>query len=327
MNNDDIVTYCKRFSPHLIYIAIGCSQAFHEPGSAMAAPQGYPPFLKSMGTRQLCILIDPLLEDPPRPCSEYATSPGQQVIVVGETHFIPVRRNFEWTCRLSCPQRGRLLEQPVGPGDARRSTEDTAFIHTLCAYTLEKPRTRMIVQDYSGEEIQRYYPIQTFGKELIRKVLFDFTYQNGGCFVDLSKVNILFCDDSFSFMQPLYERLTYVFKYLTAEQKKFLLNSRHNIFYSFVKRLHKIQEGVEEIRDWCTPQIVMDMIPSFCVNYSTPYSTDQQALEELLLAYLTDLCLTSDTQLSQEEIVECVRSPTNMYQDTLSLLKGILLDS
>ena len=277
----------------------------------MAAPQGYPPFLKSMGTRQLCILIDPLLEDPPRPCEGFQRGADQEIIVVGETHFIPLRRNFEWT----------------SSGDARRSTEDTAFIHTLCAYTLEKPRTRMIVQDYSGKEIQRYYPIQTFGKELIRKVLFDFTYQNGGCFVDLSKVNILLCEDSFSFMQPLYERLTYVFKYLTAEQKKFLLNSRHNIFYSFVKRLHKIQEGVEPPRDWCTPQIVMDMIPSFCVNYSTPYSTDQRDLEELLVAYLSDLCLTSDTQMTQDEIMECVRSPTNMYQDTLSLLKGILLDS
>jgi len=303
MNNDDIVTYCKRFQPHLIYIAIGCSQAFHEPGSAMAAPQGYPPFLRPLGTRQLCILIDPLLEDPPRPCEGFQREAGQQIIVVGETHFIPLRRDFEW-----------------------RSKEDTEFIHTLCAYTLEKPRTRMIVQDYSGAEIQQYYPIQTFGKELVRKVLFDFTYQNGGCFVDLSKVDILFCDDGFSFMQPLYERLTYVFKYLTAEQKKFLLNSRHNLFYSYVKRLHKIQANAEEPRDWCTEKHVRDIIPPFCINYNTPYSTDQQALEELLLAYLTDLCQTSDTQMSQEELMECVRSPTNMYQDTLSLLKGILLD-
>jgi len=327
MNNDAIVSYCKRFQPHLIYIAIGCSQRFHEPGSAMASPQGYPPFLKSMGTRQLCILIDPLLEDPPRPCEGFQSEAEQEIIVVGETHFIPLRRDFEWTCRLSCPQRGRLLEQPVGPGDARRSTEDTAFIHTLCAYTLEKPRTRMIVQDYSGEDIQRYFPIQKFGTELIRKVLFDFTYQNGGCFVDLSKVDILLCEDSFSFMQPLYERLTYVFKYLSPEQKKFILNSRHNIFYSFVKRLHKIQAGVEPPRDWCTEQIVLNTIPSFCVTYTTPYGTDQQALEELLMAYLADLCLTSDTQMTQEEIIECVRSPTNMYQDSLSLLKGILLDS
>ena len=303
MNNDDIVTYCKRFQPHLIYIAIGCSQAFHEPGSAMAAPQGYPPFLRPLGTRQLCILIDPLLEDPPRPCDGFQREAGQQVIVVGETHFIPLRRDFEWT----------------SPGD-------TAFIHSLCAYTLEKPRTRMIVQDYSGEEIQRYYPIQTFGKELIRKVLFDFTYQNGGCFVDLSKVDILFCDDSFSFMQPLYERLTYVFKYMSPEQKKFILNSRHNTFYSFVKRLHKIQAGVEPPRDWCTEQIVRAMIPSFCVIYNTPYSTDQQSLEELLLAYLSDLCLTSDTQMTQEEMNECVRSPTNVYQDTSCLLKGILME-
>ena len=303
MNNDAIVTYCKRFQPHLIYIAIGCSQKFHAPDSAMASPQGYPPFLRPLGTRQLCILIDPLLEDPPRPCSEYASSPEQQIIVVGETHFIPLRRDFEWA-----------------------SKEDTAFIHALCAYTLEKPRTRMIVQDYSGEEIQRYYPIQQFGKELVRKVLFDFTYQDGGCFVDLSKVNILFCEDSFSFMQPLYERLTYVFKYLTREQQKFLLNSRHNLFYSYVKRLHKIQANAEEPRDWCTERHVRDIIPSLCVNYDTPYSTEQRALEELLLAYLTDLCITTDTQMSQEELLECVRSPTNTYQDTLYLLKGILLE-
>jgi len=128
-------------------------------------------------------------------------------------------------------------------------------------------------------------------------------------------------------MQPLYERLTYVFNYLSAEQKKFLLNSRHNTFYSFVKRLHKIQAGVEPPRDWCTEKIVRDMIPSFCVIYNTPYSTDQQSLEELLLAYLSDLCLSSDTQMTQEEMNECVRSPTNMYQDTTCLLKGILLDS
>jgi hypothetical protein len=301
MNNDAIVSYCQYFKPHLIYIAIGCSQTFHDPGSDMASPQGYPPFLRTMGTRQLCILIDPLLEDPPRPC--VPQEPGQQLIQVGSTHFIPVRRYFEWA-----------------------SKEDSAFIEALCAYTMENTRTRrMIVQDYSGAEIQRYYPLQQFGPELIRNVLFDFTYRDGGCFVDLSKVNIVFCEDSFSFLQPLYERLTYVIQRITPEQRSFILKSRHNIFYSYVKRLHKIQAGVEEPRDWCTRDIVLAAMAPFCQIYITPHCTTQDALEELLIAYLTDLCCATETQMTQEDLLACVRDPGNAYQTTLDILKGILL--
>lgn len=267
----------------------------------MASSQGYPPFLRPLGRKQLCILIDPLLEDPPRPCG--SQEPGQQLIQVGSTHFIPLRRNFAWNSR-----------------------EDSAFIDALCAHTLQHARTtRMIVQDYSGEEIQRFYPLRRFGPDLIRNVLFDFTYQNGGCFVDLSKVDLLFCEDGRSFLQPLYERLSYVLPRVTPEQRLFLLKARNNIFYSYVKRLHKIQAGVEEPRTWCTRDIVLNAMAPFCEIYGTPHYTTQDALEELLFAYLMDLCYATETQMTQDEMMSCVRDPGSAYQTTLELLKGILL--
>ena len=100
-----------------------------------------------------------------------------------------------------------IHEEPVTYITSRRrfswGGSDTPFINDLCKLALNS-QTFLIVQDFSGRIIDEYYPIQTFGPKLLKKVLFDFTYRDGGCYIDLEKVRILRREDG-TFIQPAYE--------------------------------------------------------------------------------------------------------------------------
>lgn len=183
MNNDAIIELCQTEIPDIIYLSIGCAQGYYEPGSPRESSQQYPPCIAGLGGRQICILVDPRLESPIRalPIPEPTEAP---ILHDKNVSFIPVRRFFEWD-----------------------SNEDRQFIDALCRLAIDQ-KTRLIVQDYTGHDIHPDYPIDRFDRDaLCRKVLFDFTYNEGGCFVDLSKVRIL-CKSDGSFLQPSFEPLS-----------------------------------------------------------------------------------------------------------------------
>ena len=77
LTNDEILSIVHRERPDLIYLAIGC---------ARSTDQQYPTQVSELGGKQLCILIDPLLEDPIS-----ATIPPTT------TQCLSVRRFFKWT--------------------------------------------------------------------------------------------------------------------------------------------------------------------------------------------------------------------------------------
>jgi len=94
----EIVEFCKKENPALIYVAIGCAQGSYpeEGGSA----QQWPPFVAAWPGRKVVILIDPLLEQPAR---GLAQSQGQAA-------FFSLEKEFDWKA-------------------------DRPFIHDLCALT------------------------------------------------------------------------------------------------------------------------------------------------------------------------------------------------
>jgi len=73
--SDIIASFCKEKKPAIIYLGIGC---------ANAPLQQYPPFLHEFRKPQVCILIDPRLEDP----VEHERPDG--------ITFFYLRRNFLW---------------------------------------------------------------------------------------------------------------------------------------------------------------------------------------------------------------------------------------
>ena len=302
MTNDEIVDYCKEVNPRVIYLSIGCSQAEYPVGDRRGSPQGYPPVIAALGGRQICILVDPYLENPPR-CSSL-TSPTSHTMIheqMGQVTFITLRRNFDW------------------------AGADRSFVNDLCAHVIAQ-NTRLIAQDYSGSFIHNYYPLSIFGPPLLRCVLFDFTYMDGGCFVDLDKVRILMREDG-SFVQPHFEPIHQILPYCSHDQRTFIVKDRHEILYCLVKRLHKIQSGAEEPRDWCTAEYVFNKMKQLCAVYKTNHSTMQEDLEALMVEYMIDLCVAVGSEVDLAYIRTLVLLPGKEYEEIVGVLKTLLLSN
>jgi hypothetical protein len=249
MDTNYIVSHCKQTKPAIIYLGVGC---------ANAPLQQYPPFLKDFKTPQICILIDPRLEE------ELVHERPEGVT------FFHLRRFFDWE-------------------------NESDFIATLC-------EAQMIAQDYTGEDIRKYYPLQRFGPPLLKKVLFDVTYSDGACHLDLSAVQIFYNDSGF--VNPIHEPLASMRPYIPKELIQRLAKERNNAIYN-VFALYNIQRGCEEIQAWCTPENIRRragwLFPVFGL---TPF-----ALEELLIAHLIDLAtIVSETKMARPYALRLLES-------------------
>jgi hypothetical protein len=285
-----------------IYFAVGCGLEYYAPGTHPR--QQYPPFMAEFPGRHICILMDPLLESPPKAYADLAGTdvPETNNTVIGNVTFIPVRRNFEW-----------------GSEEAR------LFIDELCILCLDTP-ARLIVQDYAGNYIERYYPIDRLGTQITKKVLFDVTYRDGGCFIDLDAVRILRHRDG-SFVQPKYDPISVIRPYVSAEQFRHVLKERRMEIATYVKRFHRIQTGAEEHRDWCTMEIVLQHMRTLCSIYHIQHSVSIRSLEELMVAYLFDLCAAVGDRVTEGSALEMIRSPTGEYENMMLVLEEILLEN
>ena len=297
---DTIATLCQDANPAIIYFAIGCSLYHYEPGKHPR--QQYPPFMAKFPGRQICILMDPLLESPPRAYADLGINTNDEIATIRNVTFIPVRRNFEWN-----------------------SPEAIAFIDRLCSLCL-RTHTRLIVQDYSGHYIEHNYPIDRFGSALTKKVLFDVTYRDGGCFIDLDAVKILMHRDG-GFIQPKHDPIAMIRSHVSPEQLRYVLKERRNDIVNYVKRYHRIQTGVEEYRDWCTADVVLQRMRTLCGTYRvTPdLNVSISCMEQLMVAYLFDLCVTVGDRVTEEAAIELIRSPNKEYEHMLLALEDVLL--
>jgi len=302
MDHHEILDLCVDENPDIIYLAIGCSMAHWPVGDLHDTPQGHPPPIKALGGRQLCILVDPTLENPPR-CTGLTVATMEPVIRTPAATYITLRRYFDW------------------------NTDDKPLIEGLCELAINT-KARLVVQDYAGNIINQHYPLASVADRatLLKKVLFDFTYQDGGCFIDFSKVRIITRPDG-SFVQPFYEPIATVFPHLDPTQREFILRARTNTMYCYVKRLHNVQDGTEEYRDWCTPYHLNRMMGPLAAIYKTPHSTDNPSLEKLMVAYIYDLCQAVGDYMSIQDAIALVRKPGKDYQQALELLSTILLEN
>lgn len=303
MTNDEIARFCEASEPLLIYLAIGPS------GSK---EQQHPPFLKAIGGPQICILVDPHLEDPPVVYSEYgpavSAKEGVPLMVVDNVTYIPVRRFFEHHSNA-------------------KNTDDILLLHRLCLVAVSSQTTRLIVQDYSGKDLRTLYPLDIFGSELRPKVVFDFTYRDGGCYVDFSKVRLLCRGSHGSFVQPHYESLEAIQPYCTHDQISFQVVERVEFMSVYVKRLYRIQNGEEPDRDWCKSPDALAKIARLCAIYGLPATTDTATLEILMTEFLFDLCAVTGNYMGEEEARDLIRRPERDYESVLLVLKELFTEN
>ena len=266
----------------LIYVAVGCALGRYPAGEH--PKQQCPPYIDALPGKKICILIDPMLEDPPRANAESSAL------------ILPIRAALSYT--------------PLG------------FLQNLIDLCMDSSRrVRMIVHDFTGADINAHYPTY-LGETLYKRVLFDPTYGDGGCFPDLAGIRIL-CDGTGNFLQPKYSRLQDIQKM----DKNVLISEfkvRQYPIVHLIARMYRIQRGLEEFRDWCTGNVCAVHLDRFCLVYKITESDYDMRLRRVVELTIQDLCVVSESYLSDEEIDTIVESPGRELENMWKTIGSIL---
>jgi hypothetical protein len=255
----------------LIYVAIGCAVGRYPEGEHPA--QQYPPYLQKFACRQICVLIDPMLEMPPRAMADVAKLPGDITI-------LPVLQTFHHT--------GQEDECSLW------------FLDRLTQLCMDSSNCKMIVHEFTGININLYYPTH-FGKNILTNVLYDPTYSDGGgCSPDLSTIQIL-CDQRGNFLQPNHSRLQDIYKTVPKHIFNRQFRMRQYPVIELLQRQYRILRNLEEPRDWLTEHVLQHPIHKFCFIYNIDTVDSLQQLRKILLAVIQDLCILSESYLTEEE--------------------------
>lgn len=293
----DIYRFCKYHQPDLIYVAIGCSQKRHEYGKH--SPQECPPFVRDWtvkigGGLAVCILIDPDLEEDLYVLRDLTDAE------LARTKIITARRELRWS-----------------------DPADTAFIRGLCELAVTDPDIYMIVQDYSGEELRRHYPLQWFdGPTLLRKVAFDVAYMDGGCWLEFDKVR-LERDADGGFLQPPYMPLSRAIAIASPDVIRFLAERRYYMLVSYVFGYYRHPAE----RDWCSADAVAFKFREIAATeaYGVPVSITKENLRVLAMRMVEDFAKTAGAELTEAEIAEMLDEPTEkVLPAAVSTLRGMI---
>jgi hypothetical protein len=252
-------------------------------GPAHSVEQQYPPFFRGLPGTKLCFLIDPRLEE--RPLCYESQDPTAT--------FVEIRDYFDYN-------------EPT--------------LHGLCAHAITT-HTKLIVHAFTGEDLRHRYPLHIFGPPLLDHVLFDFTYSEGDCFVDFSKVRLLLKPD-YTFLQPLYSPMAAFQHHKEVLFKE--LDARYNIIFHYVLNLYQVQTGRKEDREWYSPEVILPKIGPLCVAYNIRQTTDTDHLLLLLVETFADLSHMVGDASSLSDIITLINTPGNAYIDAFRLLRTIL---
>jgi hypothetical protein len=269
-SHEEVLTACQDPAVKTIYVGIGC---------AGSKPQQYPPFLNSMPGKQVCYLIDPVLD------MQSWSNLYLETLDIKDPDsvlFIPERKHFSWR------YAGGYL------------------VNALCALVLRSTDKRLIVQNYTGEDIAVHYPLHGFGLGLLKRVLFDVTYGDADqrCFVNFDKVSLLINPDDGTFFQPMYETITALRSYsgLPASYVTNIVLRRIKKMGLMIGRFYNVFTGIDKSQAvWVTSEYLAKTItvewmiygPSASVVTHDASVVTHDALESFMINFLVDLVPTT----------------------------------
>jgi len=271
---------CRKGRPLLLYVGIGCSLEHYPPGKH--PPQQYPPYLYDFPCPQICVLIDPRLEMPPRVFDD----------IRGDITILPIVEFYHHTSQY---------------GDS------TAwFLESLAKLCLgSDTRVQMIVQEFTGTNIQPFYPLH-LGRNILKNVLYDPTYGSSDCACS-PKFSTILRNAEGGFIQPAYSPL-YPLRSL-APRNIFLAQHRSRAYpiVGILLRLYKNLRGIGEVLEWCTVEKQAYIIRYYSFIYDVsmrPLEDTTLQLRRLLIEAVKDICAFREWKpMSQEDIVAIVDSP------------------
>jgi hypothetical protein len=153
-------------------------------------------------------------------------------------------------------------------------------------------------------------------ERLKANVLFDVTYNEGGCFVDFSKVKILKKPNG-DFLHPQYEVLANLRSHPSLME--IYARKRRSILGSYIHWYYQILLGNKPEREWCTAETILPKMAPLCKMYGTPVVADKASIHALLKTALFDYCAATNHYLTEAEVDEIIDKP-EQYLNTLAML-------
>jgi len=178
-------------------------------------------------------------------------------------------------------------------------------------------QAKIIVQDYSGRDIQGFYPIHIH-PDIPKYVLYDVTYGDGGCFIDFDAIHVL-RDAHGDFLQPSFSPLHAIYgKIPDPIFGKELTRRRQNL--TNIHTYNCIARGLRESSSWITE----DRIANSAHRYASIYRVHPTDYEAILFAAAKDICATASCFLTPAEIDHIISSPSQQYAMLFQNLQVVL---
>jgi hypothetical protein len=306
MNNDDILSVIYDGPvPHLIYLAIGCGMSAHPYGSH--SPQQYPPQVAAWPGRKICILVDEHFEPSPLYIFRDLRVEQRPVVTVGDTTFIPIQRRWDW-----------------------KSPSDQDLIASLCTIAVSNTPTYMIVQEYSGEDPTPYYPLYSFGRPLLDKVLFDMTYSRfgGECFIDFAKIHIRRNPATGHFLQPRYQPLSAFWHDMDLDTLRDELERRYSIATYTVYPHYLELRGRLEPKPWRNADVLSRTMLPMCYTYGLrDAALTVDNLQTFLCSAILDFTAAIEAPMELIDLLRIIDAPEReSVPHVLGVAKALIVD-
>ena len=207
---------------------------------------------------------------------------------------IPLYRNFDW-----------------------KAPADYDFIRALCCCT----NAHMIVQDYTGHDIYPYYP----GPEFTKRVLFDMTYRDGGCYVDFAAIQIL-RDERGDFIQPHFATLVELAR-LPATIRKPEVMARRAALINYIHYYYRMKTHGYPPDDWLTTveQQLKPLVGQFALIYGTPTALTLENMRALIVRTIQDLSAATSVEIPPTDLAQLIETPErNVFGNAIGTLCNLL---
>jgi len=311
---NEVLANTMEFNPAIIYLSVGSALGHRPQEINPNTNQQIPLFLdKYNGMRKVIILIDPGLETPLRsestaPMEIYFVSDDGKFRVFrtkdGNTLIFAISNRFYWEDERHCPNEDSQLV-PICKN----------FLIKLTEYTLLN-RSKLIGQDFTGRDTRNAYNSlgNIFDKdEYYKRVLFDITYGDSGCFVDFSTTPIIY-DQEDNFVQIKNKKLSELKRILPAYFKK-MAESRINLVLWHLNRQLRIFKGELEHESFQKShfRIICNEISNI---YSLPdlNNVDEDIIKNIITIVLSDIL--DSLEIPSDEIISEIQK-INFNQETL----------
>jgi hypothetical protein len=316
---NEVLANTMDFKPDIIYLSVGSALGHHPQEINPNTNQQIPIFLdKYNGKKKVIILIDPGLETPLKsestiPMEIYFLSDDGKFRIFrttcGNTLIFAISSRFYWEDEKHCPHEDSQLV-PICNN----------FLVKLIEFNLHN-KSKLIGQDFTGRDTRNAYNSlgNIFDKnEYYKRVLFDITYGDSGCFVDFSKSPIIY-DQEDNFVQVRNKKLIELRRILPHYFKK-MAESRINLVLWHLNRQLRIFRGelTHEPFHKSHFRIICNEITDI---YSIPdlNSIDEETIKHIIIIVLSDILDSLD--IPSAEIISEIQK-VNFNQGELIKIFG-----